>query len=182
MELNKSKIAKRYASSFIDVAESKQYKTLLAQMESVREILKLNPDLIKFSHNPLIDIDERIKLIEDTLKPLGIEAILIGLIDILARNGRLGLFDTIMFFFAKMVQDRVNESVAQVYSVKELDEPAKKRIAECLEQFFKKKIILDCKLDSSLMGGLRVQVGNKIIDYSIQGELQRINSVLKEEG
>lgn len=182
MELNKSKLAKRYASSFIDVVKQSEYKPLLAQLDSVRELLDSHPELIKFSTNPLIDLSDRAGIIKDVLKPLKLSSILNNFIDVLLENGRLDLVAGIRFFFSQMVHDRLNESTAVVYSVGDLDAAVRKQITGKLEKLLGRTISLECKTDSAIIGGIRIQVSNKVLDYSIQGELQRINDALKEEG
>ncbi len=182
MELNKSRIAKRYASSFIDVVKQTEYKPLLTQLESVCELLKSHPELVKFAQNPLIDLESRIKVVTEVFTPLKLNEIVTNFIDVLLHNSRLDILDLITFFYARMVRRKLKESLAVVYSVTKLDAAMQKRISDQLAKIFNTSITLDCKQDPALIGGLRIQISNKIIDFSIQGELQRINGALKEEG
>lgn len=66
-------------------------------------------------------------------------------------------------------------AVANVYSVRELTETERENIANSLKQQLKKKEVkLNNKIDPSVLGGLKIRVGNTIYDGTISGKLNQM--------
>lgn len=63
---------------------------------------------------------------------------------------------------------------ARVASAFDLDDAEKKQLAKSLQKALGKKVRLDVTVDRSLIGGVVVRAGDKVIDGSIKGQLQRL--------
>jgi|TARA_B110000438_G_scaffold136366_1_gene131799 F-type H+-transporting ATPase subunit delta len=95
----------------------------------------------------------------------------INLFRLLRRKNRLSLGPSIQSFFKELLDDEQNVARATVTSAVPLDESQAVEIADKLSTAMGKKIIVETKLDSSIIGGLVIRVGDRLIDASTRGQL-----------
>jgi len=182
MELNQGKLAQRYATALIQLAKKNMLKPYIRQLRSICDLFAKQADLDRFFSNPLIPVEKKQDLVHDILAPMELDDILTHFMDILVLNGRIALLDKILFVFTKMSQDILQTATAIVYSAYPLDAQTQKNLKKHLFTVFNRDIELDCKTDPAIIGGLKINLDNQVIDYSIKGELERIREVLKQEG
>lgn len=97
---------------------------------------------------------------------------------LLAANGRLPLLPEIREQFEALRADAEGRIDAQVISAGRLDDKQQKRIADALKKRFEREVLLHCETDESLLGGAIIRAGDRVIDGSLRGRLQRLGSRL----
>jgi F-type H+-transporting ATPase subunit delta len=75
-----------------------------------------------------------------------------------------------------------NEITAEVVSAKSLSNGQLNKLAKTLKASFGKNVIINATVDQTLMGGMIVKVGSRMIDTSIQAKLNSLQNVMKEVG
>jgi F-type H+-transporting ATPase subunit delta len=85
---------------------------------------------------------------------------------------RTGSFDHVLERFAEEVAARRNRTLAEVRSAVALDETQLKRLREVLSKKYGKEVHVNTIVDPTIVGGLRVSIGDDVIDGSISGRLE----------
>lgn len=98
---------------------------------------------------------------------------------LLVDNDRVLLLPEIHALFVARKNDHEGVAVAKVTSAFPLDDAARERLKQDLEAHFKKKLQLEVTIDPELIGGVRVQVGDEVIDASVRGKLANLAAALK---
>lgn len=171
-------VARPYAEATFDVAAAAnalpRWSGLLAEMAAVAA----NPDLRVVLEDPRLTQAQRIDLFVSCLKsaPEGAER---NLVSVLAENGRLALLPEIAHQFEQLRAAREGVADAQIESAFELPEAELARLVAALERRFKRRIRPNVRVDAGLIGGVRVAVGDEVIDASVRGKLETMRTALQ---
>jgi len=101
-----------------------------------------------------------------------------ALLGVLARRDRLHLLGVIAARFRALLDRRQGKVHVTVTTAFELDEPARRQVAEAVARKIGARPILQTVVDPSLLGGMVVSVGGRVYDDSIQTELERMRERL----
>ena len=98
---------------------------------------------------------------------------------VLAQNGRLGLLPEIRARFDALRNEREGVIEAEVISAFELSKPQLADLVQRLEKKTGKKVKAKVRLDKELIGGVKVVLGDKVIDGSARAQLGALETALK---
>jgi len=145
-------------------------------VEELSDILLENP---KLKH--LLQSKQQPQALKaDVLKEIGQKARLggaiEGLVDALASNGDLALLPDVAKAVLKVTREEI--VIARVTTARPLEPAQEKSLQERLQDKFNKRVTLKVKEDPELLGGLKVQVGDTVIDGSLRGRLDRLRDHL----
>lgn len=98
---------------------------------------------------------------------------------LLVHNDRMSLLSTIANLYEAYKADDEGYVEVDVYAAYEFSEETRHQFAATLEQALSKKIHMNITLDKSLIGGVLVRAGDKVIDGSIRGQLQQMRKSLQ---
>lgn len=101
-----------------------------------------------------------------------------ALLRLLTENGRLGFLPEIAERFRELEADDRNVAEVEVVSATELDERQKERLAAALQARLSRDVRLTCSVDPALLGGAVVRSGDMLIDGSLRGKLERLETDL----
>ena len=101
-----------------------------------------------------------------------------ALVDLLAENGRLDYLPEIADRFEELKAEDANVADVEVTSAVELDEVQRERIATAMRARLRRDVRLHCTVDPSLIGGAVVRSGDMLIDGSLRGKLERLETEL----
>jgi F-type H+-transporting ATPase subunit delta len=179
MSLVGSKIAEPYAEALVDLAAANDsLKETTNDMNIVSQFLANSSDLKKFLGNPLITREAKKNVIKDILGDL-INANTLTFLMLLVDRSRIAFLGAIAQRFFELSYKQDSIEIAKVISSVQLSLQQQKNLAEKLKVITgAKQIKLALKVDSSLIGGFTVEVGSKLIDTSIRGQLKQISSLL----
>ena len=97
---------------------------------------------------------------------------------VIIENGRLDALPEVALQFRGLVNRRNGSSDAIVYSAFPVDDAALAGIGEALEKRFGRKLNLSVEIDESLIGGVRVVVGDEVLDTSVKARLEQMKAAL----
>lgn len=100
-------------------------------------------------------------------------------IKVLAENKRLNALPEVARLFAELKAEYEKEIEVSVTSAVELDAKQTASLAKSLEQRLARKVKLNCRVDSSVVGGLLIQAGDMVIDSTVRGKLDRLATSLQ---
>ena len=136
-----------------------------------------NPQLQQFADNPKIAASQVFDLITGLSKaalPVAARNFLQTVID----NGRLSALPEIATQFRALKNARSGSSDAVVHSAFPIEGAALADLAAVLEKRFGRKLNLSVALDASLIGGVRVVVGDEVLDTSVKARLEQMKAAL----
>jgi len=173
-------LARRYASAIFDLAsEEGRTRPLLEEFQRFNDALQKVPLLCKSLEDKEISNKSKRQIITEIAKVISLSAVSQNAIMLIAQKGRLTLFDSITESYRKMAEElermaRVEVQVANQALVKTVQDGIEKILSDVL----KKKIVCDTRVDSSLIGGAIVKIGDVAIDASIAGRLAKMKEEL----
>jgi F-type H+-transporting ATPase subunit delta len=127
--------------------------------------------------NPALPFADRRRVIDDLLeKRIGKPAR--NLISLLAERRRLGLLPAIVAEYQRLLNRERGIAIAIVTSAAELSRDEQRAIEERLRQMTGSDVELDVRIDEGLIGGLTVRVGDRLLDASVRGRLERLRDQL----
>jgi|SRR5690625_4782185 len=167
-------VAKRYAEALFQLAEEKDMlDQFVEEFRLVQDVLKDNEQLFTFLTHPQINNGQKKQLIKEVFQNL--QKDVVNTIQLLVEKQRMEYALSIIDHFIQLVNDAKGIAEATVYSVRKLTDKEKGALEENFSKRFNKKAIKFKNIvDPSIIGGLRIRVGNTIYDGSISAKLNRI--------
>lgn len=176
-------VADRYAIALLSLArEENIIPSLIEEVEQVIAIFNKNPDLLRILKDYGLTKEEKKETIDLCFKGR-INVYILNTFYILIDNKRGAFTKEVMEEFVRLAYKDLNIKKGIVYSTIKLTKKEMTKMEERTSELLKAKVILENKIDSSLMGGFKIQVEDLIIDQSIKKRLENLKSTLlkKEE-
>ena len=174
-----SKVAEPYAEALLDLAISNDaLKETTNDINIVSQFLANSSDLKKFLGNPLITRSAKKTVVKDILGEQ-ISGSTLKFLLLLVDRGRIEVLENIAQKFLELSYKQESIEIAKITSSIQLSAQQQKEIAEKLKAITgAKQIKLALKVDPQLIGGFTIEIGSKMIDTSIRGQLRQISSLL----
>lgn len=171
-------IARPYAEAVFRLARDSKQLSQWSERLSLLAAVAADPDMIACIGNPRLSSEQIAELFLSLSKESG-NAELGNLVRALAANERLVVLPQISALFEdlKSAEDGVKD--ATVYSAYPLDEAQVKNLIGQLETHFKSKLQPSVEVVPELIGGIKVVVGDQVLDASVRGKLDAMASALK---
>jgi F-type H+-transporting ATPase subunit delta len=169
-------IARPYAEALFKAAPSAELDKLSTQVQAIADVVS-HAEVRQFADNPKVSADQVFDLIASVVKaPLADPAknLLRAVID----NGRLAAFGAIASHFHALVNARSGVSDATVYSAFEIAPAQLAEVVTALEKRFARKLNPSVVIEPSLIGGIRVVVGDEVLDTSVKARLEQMKIAL----
>jgi len=176
-------MAGRYASALFDLAkESSKVKDVEADLTKFAALLDESDDLRRMVRSPVISTEDQGRAMSAVLSKAGIGGLAANFFNLITSNRRLfAAADMIKGFRALAAKDR-GEMTAEVTSAAALNESQIAELKNTLKQSMGKDVALNTRIDPSLLGGLVVKVGSRMIDSSLKTKLQNLKVSLSGLG
>lgn len=173
-----AQVSNEYATALFELAqESGTSEEILQSLLSVSELMNENPEYADFLSSPNIPKSERVDAIEQAFRGSMPEYV-VSFLSLLCERGRIRNLSECISEYKQLCDAANHISVADVASAVELTEGEKKALTEKLEKLCGNAVILNCKVDPSLIGGIVVTVDGKVIDGSIRHRLHELKEVM----
>jgi F-type H+-transporting ATPase subunit delta len=178
-----TQIARPYAQAIFDLAQGGN--TLDGVEEELAGLARLaaqSGDFSRFLRSPVISAQQKAGALEKVLAEAGTEPMVANFLRVIARNGRLFALPAIIRTFRELAAAARGEATADVTSAAPLSEAQRQNLAATLRQKIGKTVTLNEHVDPSLIGGLVVKVGSRMIDSSLKTKLTAMKVAMKEVG
>ena len=159
--------------------KNEELDSLLADCQSLSESLKESQELSSLLKSPLTKNEIKSSILLNVISGLPSEKILMGLINTLKKNKRLNLFENILHEFQDVLFEKRGYQKAKVTTSHGIDEQTKNNIQELLHNQYGSKIKLEFQVNKSLLGGMTVVIGSKMIDLSIINQVSKFTNNVK---
>jgi F-type H+-transporting ATPase subunit delta len=136
-----------------------------------------NPQLLAFSDNPKTTSQQLIALIGGLFKT-SLPVMGTNFLSIVIENGRLNAMPEIASQFRALINAQSGSSDAVVYSAFPIEPEALAGVVGALEKRFARKLNVSVELQPDLIGGIRVVVGDEVLDTSVKARLEQMKVAL----
>ena len=176
-----SGLSGRYAKAIYELAEEKKILTkIVDDFISLKKLLEESDSLSNLIKSPAISKSDKQNSILKILNNAKVQKLTTKFFGTLASNGRLILINEVIDDFLSEVSRINGEVKAEVKSSFTLDQDQQKKVVAAISEATGiKKIILSTSVDESLIGGLIVKIGSKMIDNSIKTKLNRLEIAMR---
>ncbi|WP_428910100.1 F0F1 ATP synthase subunit delta [Niallia sp. Krafla_26] len=171
-------IANRYAFALFQVAkEQKLLDQLEDELRVVREVFNQNKDFNTLLSSPKLSKDKKKQLFQNVFSKAN--PFLQNTFKLLVDRGREGLIAQIADHFIGLADSEKGIAEATVTSTRPLTEEETKALSVAFaKKLNKKDLRIENKVDSNLLGGIKLRIGNRIYDGSLKGKLERLERQL----
>ncbi len=143
----------------------------------IRDLIKENPDFNKLMVSASVSHKEKKDLIEEVFKDVDLE--FKNFLFVLIDNNRFNYFEDIYQAYKKLLQDENNIMRVVITSPAKLSEERLEKLKTALGyKYAGKKIIINNKIDESLIGGIKVYYNGEELDASIARQLNDMRNLL----
>ena len=169
-------IARPYAEAVFALADAGgalgKWSQTLAVMAAVAE----NPDVRAATGNPNLTAEQVYGMFAAACGDLATEAQ--NLLRVLIENDRVAALSEIRDIYEELKNEREGVVDALITTALPLDDGQLAALVAELEKRFKRKVKTDVHVDAALIGGVRMQVGDEVIDGSVRGKLAAMTAAL----
>lgn len=163
-----------YASALFELCiENNSLAEIFDEMIQVRDIFSENEDYLKLLSSPLISEKDKHDVLE---KAFGgrLNDTFFNFLCVLTEKGRVGFYSEIFSEFKEMYNKQMNILEVTVVTSQPMSERIKGKLIDKLSSTSGKKIVLDERVDKSLLGGIILRYENTEIDSSVKGKLDKL--------
>ncbi len=181
METIVSGMAGRYATALFELAqEAGSTDAVAADLDRFKGLIAESADLARLVKSPVFTAEEQLKAVTAVLQAVGIAGLSANFVKLVAQNRRLFALSSICDAFSALVAASRGQSVAQVTVAEPLNDTHYATLKQALAQQTGKDVSLDVTVDPSILGGLIVKLGSRMVDASLKTKLNSIRHAMKE--
>jgi F-type H+-transporting ATPase subunit delta len=178
-----SGVAERYATALFDLAlESGALDAVDADLSRFSALLSDSDDLVRLVQSPVFAAEDQLRAISAILDKAGISGLVGNFVKVAANNRRLFAVPGMIAGFRQLLAKHRGEVTAEVTSAEALSDAQVTALKEALKAQIGKDVTLSSQVDPSLIGGLVVKVGSRMIDTSVRSKLNSLKIAMKEVG
>jgi F-type H+-transporting ATPase subunit delta len=175
-------VASRYAKSLIDLANEKgNLEVVKIDMEQIAAVIKSSSELQAVLNNPIIKTDKKQNILNSLFSDK-IAPEILAFFDIMVRKGRSAIVYATALEFIREYNELKGIVKAEVTSAAPLSAANIEALKTIIGEQINAQIILTNKVDSTLIGGFIVKVGDRQIDATLAGKLNKLERYLINQG
>ena len=172
-------VAKVYGDALFDLAvENNELDLIAEEIQVLKDTLAENAELLQFLNHPKISNEDKISSIEEIFKGKFSDTT-VGFLVIVVTKGRYNELPAIINYFLEAVREYRKIGKASVTSASELTVEQKQKIEKkLLDSTEYVEFIMDYKIDPSIIGGLIIRIGDRVVDSSIKTKIEMMKKDL----
>lgn len=176
------RLARIYAEALMaNAAKENAVDSVGAELDDFVKNVATNPSVGRFIVSPVVSWRAKEPVLAEALKGRT-SKLLANFIGVLNKNGRLDLISDIHAAYQSLQDDSMGRVRVNVKTAVPLGEQQQQALASTLATALKKQPVLNLQVDPDLLGGVVVQVGDRVIDTSVRTRIQTLRAQLMERG
>lgn len=176
-----SRVAKRYSRALFNAAEAGHViDSVEADLDAIVNLYENDRQFKDFLYSPQVGREEKLKIAE-TLFSDRVTATTMQLVRLLIEKGRETEIPGVRDEFVKLRRERGAVLYAEIVSAEPLSDSQSGTLIKKLEEKSGKKVEATFRTDTTLLGGIKVAVGNYVLDGSIRGAYNRLRDTMRRD-
>lgn len=175
-------VARRYAKALFALGAKKGEAELAAyghDLAKLAEVLKASPELFGVFSNPVFGLKDKKAVLEKVLGKLSVSPVVHNFSMLLADKSRLGYLPDIEAVYGTLLDEAQGIMRGKVLTAVPLPEKRQGEIKAKLEKQTGRKLVLGYGVDPGIIGGLVLQIGDKVLDASLKAQLSKMKEQIK---
>jgi F-type H+-transporting ATPase subunit delta len=173
-------VARRYAKALFSLGvKEKAADTFGKDLEGLAGAMKASPELLKLFSSPSFNVQEKKSVLKEVVAKMDMAPLSVNFLSVLADKGRLDCIPDIQKTFAELLDETSGVVRGKLTTAMELQAKRQQDIKSKLEKKSGKKLVLDFAVDTAILGGIVLQVGDKVLDASLRAQLQLLKEQIK---
>ncbi|WP_151733722.1 F0F1 ATP synthase subunit delta [Paenibacillus tengchongensis] len=174
-------VAGRYAKALYNTAaESGIILEVEEQLKSVVQALDADPEVKRFLQSPRISQSDKLQVLRTSLKGK-LSSPVMNTVELLVQRSRTDILADLLDSYIKIEGDAQGIGDASVYSAYPLSQAEQDQVAAEFSVLTGRKIRVTNLVDRSLLGGLKVIIGDTLYDGSLAGKLERLEKSFNDK-
>lgn len=179
-DFNISGIANRYASALYELADSsKALDDVAADLTSLKRMIESSSELASLVRSPVFSRAEKQKAMMAILDKAGAKSLTKNFIGVVIEHRRLYAVLAVIRAFTDMLARRRGQVSAEVVSAQPLSPEQVKKVEDVFRIALSREVDMDISVDPSLIGGMVVKFGSRMIDFSLKTKLQNLQVAMR---
>ncbi|MBA4536639.1 F0F1 ATP synthase subunit delta [Bacillus aquiflavi] len=176
--MSNSTVAKRYAIALFELAkEHKIIEQVEEELRVVQRVFEKELNLMTILKSPKLPINKKKEILKIAFA--NVNPFVLNTLMILVERHREDQITSVVYHFIELAHDKKGIAEAIAYSARPLtDEELKALSAAFAKKVGKKALLINNVVDSQLLGGVKLQIGNRIFDGSVRGKIERLERQL----
>jgi F-type H+-transporting ATPase subunit delta len=172
-------IAKRYAKALVQLAEEKKtVDKTKADLAAFVSAVNSAPALQKLFASPVFTPENKKAVIKELAGKLGMQPTTQRFVEHLAETGRIRYVQDVYEAFQEILAERTNRAMAKLTTAVAVNAADLADIKKKLEALTGKQVDVDAKVDATLIGGAKAQIGSTVYDGTIKNQLAKMRGQL----
>lgn len=170
----------RYATALFSLAlEQKAVDAVSDSLSTLTQALAESPDFKALTLSPMVSRDDATKAVAALAKVLKLDPLTGNFLGVLAQNNRLAQLGAVIGSFGELAAAHRSEATADVTSANPLAADQVSALKAQLKTKVGRDVAVNLTVDPSILGGLIVKIGSKMIDSSIRTRLNTLANAMK---
>jgi F-type H+-transporting ATPase subunit delta len=176
-----SGMAGRYANALFELAlEEHAIDAVKTDLDRFDALIADNPDLQRLVRSPVFTAEEQTRALTAVLDKAGIGGLSARFLKVVSANRRLFAARDMVRDFRTLVAHHRGETQATITVAETPNDAHLAAIKDALKAVTKKDVQVEVKVDPSIIGGLIVKLGSRMVDTSLRSKLNAIKHAMKE--
>lgn len=174
-----SNVARRYAKAVLELGiETGSLDALVRELSDLAAAYEASTEMQDALENPMVGIDSKRAVVAEVASRVGAGAMTKNLARMLCDRRRMRVLPRIAQLVTEMADAKKGVVHAEVTTAVALSDAFYTRLQRELERMTGQKIVLDRKVDATIVGGVSARIGDTIIDGSLKARLEGLKSTL----
>jgi F-type H+-transporting ATPase subunit delta len=170
----------RYATALYELAdEQKLLDPVANDLRALRGLIDESADLKRLIRSPVVTRADQAKAIAALAERAAFQSLVRNILGLMAKNRRLFVLPAVINAYLATLAARRGEVTAEVTAAQELTEAQRQALDDRLRRAVGGKVAIELRVDPSLLGGLIVKLGSRMVDASLSSKLHRLQLAMK---
>ena len=172
-------VSKVYGDALFSLAtEENQVDELWEEAAMVHEAVDTNPDFLSVLCHPELTMEKKLSLLQDVFQK-GLSQHMMGLLNVMLKKGRIGEILPVLDYFIEQAKEYSKIGVVSVATPMALSDRQREQLENrLLEVSGYESLEMQYQLDESLLGGMVIRIGDRVLDNSIRSKLEAMSRQL----
>ena len=178
-------VARVYAESLFQLADKAGglavVQSVGAEFMALADAIQADRRFAEFLRTPVIDTKTREAALKRALAP-AVSDLLVRFLLVVNRKGRAGSIHSIALAYDSLLQEKLGKVEVDVWTAGPLGEDARRAIQQRVSAAIGKDAVLHAYVDPTMIGGIKLRIGDRLVDGSVASKLRSLRSKLVEAG
>lgn len=171
--------ALKYAKGlFIAAKELNKEKEFGAELKNLTEWLKKYPEILRSLQSPIYPPDLKMEVLQEILKYFKIDPEIERFLRLLVERRRIQFLEEIVSMYQALLDEEIGIARGEVIAAYPLSDEEKKELEWALKEILKKEVLLEVKVDSEVIGGLKIKIGDYVWDGTLKNQLEKFKEII----